>query len=363
MKLYHKTAPQAVGSFKQRVQSFWQWYARESQDIFDLVSHDAAPALLTDRLVPQIDRLGPGFGWVFGPGEDGGHSLTLTPEGALSHQFLADYWRDCAPKLAGWTFFSSRQPSPAIESCGLRVGDHELTAHDVWIEVIPDPARERINLQVWHSLLTDLPEQSQYQIVLLLLDEALGEHGTAALIGDIFVAGNKPADGVALTALREVALRVFAENDWTPAIPAQSYALLTLEPLEGDFLRADVYTINSSYPELIIDYLSHGGAIDDPVAPNGATFVFLDVPLAYFPTGQETKLRGEIEDAICDRLCAERSGLLIGGSAGSVAMYSDFVLFDGDESIEIVRRAMLELDLPSGSSLNHFGGNRQAFVL
>jgi hypothetical protein len=356
-------APQTVQSFKQRVQSFWQWYASEAQNILDLISDGRAPTLLTDLLVPQMERLGPGFGWVFGPGESGGHSLTLTPEGALSHQFLADYWRDCAPQLAGWTFYSSRQRSQELESCGLCVGGYDLAADELRIAVDPDPEYERIDIQVWHPLLTDLPEQPQYQIVFLLLDEALGEHGTASLIGDIAIATTEPRDGVALTELRQVALDVFQRNNWTPAIPAQSYTLLTLDPPGGDFLRSDIYTINSTYPQLVIEYLNQGGMVDDPVAENGAAFVFLDIPMSHFPSGEETQVRGEIEDTISDRLVAEQSGMFIGGSTGSLAMYSDFVLFDGDESVKIVHRAMLDLDLPSGSSLHHFGGSLQAFAL
>ena len=363
MKLFRKETPRAVESFKQRVDAFWHWYAEQSQRIYQLVHQGDSPHELTDLLIPQIDLLGPGFGWVYGPGEDGGHSLTLTPEGVLSHQFLADYWRDCAPKLSGWTFYSSRQRTLDLDGCGLRVGDHDVTANDLWLFATADDEHHCLNIEAWHSLFADLPKDVQHQILFLLLDEALGEHGTASLIGEISIVDGRPAGGVRLTQFRDVALRMFEQNQWTPSVPAQSYALLTLEPFEADFLRSDIYTISSSYPDLVLEYLSQGGAIQDPVAQNGASFVFLDIPLSHFPSGRETEVRGEIEDTICDCLIAEKSGLLIGGSSGSLAMYSDFVLFDGDASIEIVRRGMIDLGLPRGSSLNYFGENSQAFVL
>lgn len=369
MKLFHKQAPQAVQSFKQRVQTFWSWYASHSKQIFELVDSNEAPEVLTDLLVPQIDQLGPGFGWVFGPGDTdaqgnaGGHSLTLTPEGVLSHQYLADFWREMAPELSGWTFHSSRQRSTDLDECGFRIGEISMSASEVLILPNPDPQTERLDIEVWHPLFPTLPEQAQYQILFLLLDEALGEHGTATLIGDIAFAEEPSAGVISLAELREHALQVFDENEWTLAVPAKTYALLTLEPIDGEFLRSDVFTISSSYPDLVLEYLNRGGAMEDPVEENGATFVFLDIPRSFFPAGEETHLRGEIEDAINERLTVAASGALIGGSAGQLAMYSDFVLFDSNTSVEIIRQAMVDLKLPSGSSLNYFGGSRQAFVL
>ena len=64
----------------------------------------------------MMNQLLPGFAWVYGPGAAGygepGRSLTLSGEGVSHRQLLAVYWASRAPRLDGWTFYASRQPSP-----------------------------------------------------------------------------------------------------------------------------------------------------------------------------------------------------------------------------------------------------------
>ena len=45
---------------------------------------------------------------MLGPGENGGHSFTLSGEGNLHRQLLTQYWVSRAPTLEGWTFYPAR---------------------------------------------------------------------------------------------------------------------------------------------------------------------------------------------------------------------------------------------------------------
>ncbi len=64
------------GSFKDRVAEFWGWYASVADRFFQEIEAGQC-ANLTTEVRRQCDKLLPALSWVFGPGENGGHSFTL----------------------------------------------------------------------------------------------------------------------------------------------------------------------------------------------------------------------------------------------------------------------------------------------
>lgn len=350
-------------SFKQRVNVFWNWFGEHAEALSELVSsqqHQQAFELIS----PQVESLGPGFGWNFGPGESSGQSLTLSPNGLVGHQLLANYWLARAPKFSGWTFYSSKQRSANGEAFALQVGDQRIETKDIQIEFTPDDEAENIDIVAYHPSFAQLSEQDQFQIVFLMLDESLGEHGTSAMVGEIEMSTSPLERPVSLSQFYDSAMSVFEQREWTLGTPGESYTLISIgEAIDGEFVRSDAITINSCFPDLVIEFLSQDGKLDDPIIENGGAFIFVDIPRSYFPVGDEAHSRGEFEDDLNDRLVANQAGELIGGSAGSISMYSDFILFDCEEGLELVRQFMVEKELPEGSAIHFFGNGKPSVVI
>src|SRR3954463_10690202 len=89
-------------TFKGRVDRFWEWYGSVGERFYRMIEEKRAPEL-PDEMSTKVNEVVDGFAWVFGPGEEGGHSLTLSGEGNPHRQLLAAYWVSRAPKLKGWT--------------------------------------------------------------------------------------------------------------------------------------------------------------------------------------------------------------------------------------------------------------------
>jgi hypothetical protein len=110
-----KPAAKAEFTFKARVEEFWDWYTKSAARFYETIENKKCGDL-TSEVSATIDRLLPGFAWVFGPGANGqGHSFTLTGEGDEHRQLLTRQWLSFAPRLPGWTFYDSRQPSETVE--------------------------------------------------------------------------------------------------------------------------------------------------------------------------------------------------------------------------------------------------------
>lgn len=67
-------------SFKQRVTEFWQWYPQVAERFFETIERGQCQSLAKE-VGDFMDRTLPGLAWVFGPGEQGGHSFTVSGEG------------------------------------------------------------------------------------------------------------------------------------------------------------------------------------------------------------------------------------------------------------------------------------------
>src|SRR5579859_3884295 len=104
-----KATEQKELTFKARVRDFWQWYSGVAPRFLKTI-REGNCALLASEVSERTDRLYKGCAWVFGPGINGGESLTLSGEGVLHRQLLIQFWGSQVPSLDGWTFYPARQP-------------------------------------------------------------------------------------------------------------------------------------------------------------------------------------------------------------------------------------------------------------
>lgn len=332
-------------TFRHQVESFWAWYATNSQRMLDLIDASRIQEL-TPEIQEKTATLLPRLSWVFGPGENGGHSFTVTGEGDVSRQFLAEQCRLMAPSLPGWTFYGSRQASDpdSIRSWAISLGDASegIDAESMFVVPSVNEESERIDLCMWHDGLAGVAEEHHWQIAFLLLDEVLGEFGTQTLVGHLeFRPCRNDADAISIVDLAHYSADVAREQGWTIDSPLNTYSLYQIETPSGGFPRGDSIVGTTCHPSLVMDFLNNGGPLsENPLEETGAEFVYLTIDGSLFPDGQQVELRGQAEDALKAQLTEHHSGRTIGGAMGTESVYIDLLLLDGDNSRKIVDSVM-----------------------
>ena len=201
------------------------------------------------------------------------------------------------------------------------------------------------------------------QILFLLLDELLGEYGTENWIGTIDVGDEQLGDAVPVAELPGIIEAAKETYGWNKPPPPETLSLYKLSDPPGGFLRGDVFVGNTAYTDLINQWLHEKGPIDDPFEGTGADAVFTSITTALLPKGEEVTTRSAIEDAVHERLASEQAGCNIGGATGSECFYSDYLLFDGQRSVDLLREALVPFNLPAGSGIHFFSKKKSRFDL
>lgn len=331
-------------SFRASADSFWDWFSSNSQRLLAAIEAGKLETL-TGELQAVTAEFLPRLSWVFGPGENGGHSFTVTGEGDKSLQFLAEQCRVMAPSLPGWTFYASRQASDAESVRNMAIslgGGSSIDAESFSVLPRINEESERIDIWLWHDSLAQVPQDHHYQIAFLFLDEVLGEFGTQTLIGEIEFEDCRDEPGViAICDLGDHARQLAEEQDWNVDSPLNTYSVYEVEEPPGGFPRGDTRVGTTCHPTLVMDFLNHGGPlVEDPLAETGAAFTYLAIDGILFPEGRPVDVRGEAEDALKAQLTEHDAGRPLGGALGFEYAYIDLLLVDGDQSRKIVDSVM-----------------------
>ncbi len=347
----------AKPTFKQRVAEFWDWYPQVADRFYRTIEAGQCEGL-AGEVSKFADKTLPRMSWVFGPGENGGHSFTLTGEGDVPRQLLAEYWLSRAPQIPKWTFYAARQPSPTekLQDIAIRVSDHDqIDADSMLLQTTVDEEAKVVDLIAWHPLFEHLPEEHHFQILFLLLDEALGEFGTQTWIGDIKIEP-LPEGGTTrkLIELPQFLQQVAAYHEWEKLSPLESYTLYEV-PEQSNSPRGDTVVGTSCIPRVVFELLENGGKLsEDPLAETGAEFVYIAIDGDVFPSGKQSDVRGNIEDALHEALEKSLCGRTLGGAFGLNESYIDIILFDGPEGRQIIEATLEELQLRGRAEIRSF---------
>lgn len=337
-------------TFKQGVEAFWNWFPTVADRFYETIERSAC-AELTDETVDFMSQHLPGLSWAFGPGENDGHSFTVSGEGLLPKQLLAQTWLASAFEVDGWTFYSSRQPSPAAQLANLAISvgkDQQIDMESLLVQTQVDEENEKINLAAWHPAFEHLPESDRFQILFLLLDEALGEFGTQMWIGpiDIRPVTTEQPHTRSMAELPKYIESVDQYHGWKKLPPTESYTVYKMPgDLEGP--RGDTIAGSSRVMSTIEEFLSQKGNMEEnPLGGTMASLAYLQIDEHHFPEGQQADVRGRMEDAINKALESQAAGTVVGGASGLDSSYIDVLLMDGENSLAIVREQLNELKIP-----------------
>ena len=290
-------------TFKERVDLFWRWFP-EVADRFYQTIESGKCAELADEVSEFMGDTMPGLAWVFGPGEDGGHSFTVSGEGMVAKQLLADYWLGQQVESPGWTFYESRQPNQHLENIAVEIdGLGRVDAETMLIETTVDQEQELLDIVVWHPLFAELPDEHHAQLLFLLLDETLGEFGTQTWLGGIDVAEINPdqIDGRITHRLKDLPKFIHdvkRYHGWEKLSPIRSYTGYTIRK-QQPVLRGDTIAGTTCIPRLAFDLIEEGGRLDeDPLEGTGASLAYLQIDGSVFPEGDQAGVRHNIEEAL-----------------------------------------------------------------
>lgn len=337
-------------TFKQRVEEFWKWFSSVAPRFHSaLKEKDRTPT--TEETIEVVEDLLPRFGWVFGPGEiDDDYSFTLTPEAIEQKRFLAEYWLALAPDIEGWTFYDARQPGAPDGT--IEIKGERIKASAVWVTPVPDDDKEVFHISVWHPVFSTLEKSDCFEIIFLWLDEILGEKGTSSWIGRIEFSDTELKGAIPLKELRELTQETLASKGWNEK--HEEYCSYTHEAHQGA-VRTDIYVGSTCCFSIVRDYFENYEPFDDnPIEGLGAHYLFLSLSLEDFPTEDEVDFRGAIEDRIEARFTDNHSGKVLGGATGTSRAYIDLLIFDGENSIDQIRDAIIASNLTCPVTLHPF---------
>lgn len=337
-------------TFKQRVDAFWQWFPTVADRFYQTIEAGECGDLAEEVSEFMGDTL-PGLAWVFGPGEDGGHSFTVSGEGMVAKQLLADYWCSQQVELPGWTFYESRQPSLQLENTAIEIrGVGRVDSDTMLIRTTVDEEQQMLDIVAWHPLFAQLPDEHHPQLLFLLLDESLGEFGTQSWIGGIEFAPieEHEIDGRhvhRLSDLRKFINDIKRYHGWSKLSPIRSYTGYSIRS-QHPVLRGDTIAGTTCIPRLVFELIEQGGRLDeDPLEGTGASLAYLQIDAAVFPKGDEASTRHRIEETLEDALEPRQLGRPLGGAAGTDSSYVDLLLIDGERSRVAVDKTMDQLNL------------------
>ncbi|HUS37683.1 MAG TPA: hypothetical protein VM680_20205 [Verrucomicrobiae bacterium] len=354
--------PETTPTFKTRVKTFWDWFpsqaARFSQSIENRTS-----AELAEEVSARVDQLLPGAAWEFSANPNGpGHAFVLTGEGNLHLQLLTQFWHKHAPSIPGWAFFPARQPGPLRHST-LVINEREFAASAFWLVPSIDAENERIDITVWHPDFPHFDDRTRWTVLFLFLDQVLGEYGTQQSIGKITFGAEQLGNAISISEMSDFVSKATAEHGWTRLPPGESASLYTAENPQSRFLRDDIISGTTVNMPLITEYARSSGQLANPIPDTGADYVFVAINSNRFPSGQQVMARGEIEDALDLALNTHSTGRLIGGAFGTKNAYIDLLMFDGDNTIELIRKTFADLPITRGATLHYFAHEKRGYKL
>lgn len=343
-------------TFKQRVESFWAWYASVADRFYQTIE-DKQCGSLSAEVSAKVDEFLPGMAWVFGAGEEGkGHSFTLSGEGIATKQILAAYWLSRAPALKGWTFYCERQPSEDAEDFSLEMNGMVFKPIEFWVTPEIDEEEEHLDLTVWHPLADQAGERACFTALFLVLDEIFGEFGTGRWIGRIEFSKSKLGPSMPITELKSFLESAREERGWKMRAPGETWIGYRVPPEQQSDSKPRLDTISGTTAcwDPLRTYFK-GEEEEAPFDGFHADWVYLTFDTRTLPQESIVDAREDMSDVITAALEEAKSGRPLGGAIGRGKTYIDFLIYDGHRSIGIIREAAKRAGLPDHTRLEYLG--------
>ena len=326
---------EAPASYRARVDAFWTTF-RENAARYHKAIQGGEASSLAKELSALVESLLPDASWELMPGtSEGREALAIMSPSNRPQQFLLREWKRCAPTDIPWDFHM-RKPAatPAARRSTMTYGGREYRAKDLMFTAEVREEDRKVDLTVFHPHFTTVDEDERATVGFVWLDWMLGEQAVEVRVGHIAFA----------TAPSKAATGSFADlsawfarttKAWGPLPDPLDQALGYRDPkaAPGRGLRKDVHRA-ATLLKTVVERPD-----EDPLRGTGAVLGHLTLgwmPGAPAPTWKALRVAEQtVVDAIVPSL-----GALTGIALGHDFTYIDLILFDEDDALKAIRKAL-----------------------
>lgn len=168
------------------IKDFWAWWPTVRDKIVLAIDTGDWPDKLVAEVASRVDAIDPGLAWEFGSGNTAKHVLVVTSAGDRSLRATAERWRRAGPPSDDvFEFATTRRPDMGAFEARLTLGGHTMELADLRYVYQLHDDRAEIDIQVWHPLFHQVPQDARVQVAFLSLDWLLGEDGVELWVGRI----------------------------------------------------------------------------------------------------------------------------------------------------------------------------------
>ncbi len=329
------------------IDAWWQSFLERHEDISALFSrrqHWDLPGWMQETL----QEVSPHLMWEFGPGLEVGHRLVITPEHRHRLRPLVDEILKQAPAIAGWSFFGHRLPEThdrALASVEARTGV-PLQATGVRCE---RGRHNRIDVTVEFPVAAFRKDKDlAFSQAFVFLETTLGESVLNTWIGAIDAKAKRWGSHRLEQIGPEVARLIREVSESLPNTPLHAasndalWSLFKIEPEPADDYPAqtDMFVGKAMNVELWQNAHSAVPFRSARYSRCGEVFCYLKIDGSEGLTGEAFQDKGDIEDALDERLRLENLGCFVGGGTGLRYSYVDLALVDVTRAVPSIRAVL-----------------------
>lgn len=339
--------------FKERVSKFWKYFKENEQTLRSVIDNYKDENTVSEYINNILNIAFSEIYFEAGKNGEGKYELILTPEGDKVKFIAINYWFRQMDKslLDKWNFYTTIPEYEDKKTFSLEMFGINFKNDDFLIYAYPDNEDEKVNIEVYCDKFKSIEQNQRYSVLLIMLDQNLGEFYTMNYIGFIdFIDSikNYEFSNIPLEELKNNIDFYIDENNWNRIEnPCNVYISYSFKPIESKNFkfREDVVAGTTSCYEIINDYYNNEKRSFDILFNDGIVLGFIFYDNTEIEKENIVEHRGNIEDKIHNAVYDSGIGESIGGASGKYYSYMDFVIYDIGKFMSIVQNIIKEYNL------------------
>lgn len=345
-----------ANSIQSRIEDWWQQFAERAPRIDGLFKGQEEWDL-PQWMEEKLQAIDADLMWEFGPAvKSPGHRLVITSESRHDLRPLVREILGQAPEIEGWEFYEYRLPEDFSQAECTVQGRTGGEIDDVQVQAAVGEFN-RIDLLFSCSRFAE-GDRAAFNTAFVATESLLGEELLNQWVGAIEVAREPAATEIQPASIREllalVTERIDEAREALPAHPfcqldnEEGWSVFELKPDETAEYpqQQDLLVGTTLIPDMWGNALSGCAFHSARFSRWDERFCYLKIDGTEGLEGTAFADRGEIEDAMNERLRTECLGSVVGGGTGLQYSYIELALTDFDAAWPIIRSTLQAGNLP-----------------
>lgn len=342
-------------TLKRRVQIFWGWFMLHQPEIEQQVQEghwDYAAALIGSNL----DKLGlPALCEV--RSENSVYTLSFSPCGDKTRQFICRFMVQMAPELKKWQFYAFRRPSAMASEELMHITGNDWSPHLFRVFCTIDDHDQKYHLFVTSPVFQGRPEGECVALCRMIFYLFLGEAYTEVYIGDVRCGEQPPEEEdlgfeMSLPDFCDLVRRTPAERPWSCVNDPTSLCFgYQAHESDSDAMREDIIGGFSRHMHLLASPYAESAAL----AQMGGAFCYFYYVPGPLSARDRTEERADLVAHLEQLLGTYSLGYVLGSAQGTDFCYIDLIIFDEPEFRAVFEDSELLLGIQM--NIDYFGRN------